>query len=37
MNATYAMYILTHHRFGNTLNLCVSGVHLAVTLLTNRA
>ena len=36
MIATYAIYNLTHHRFRNTLNLYVSGVHLAVTLPANR-
>ena len=36
MIATHAIYNLTHHRVRNTLNLCVSGIPLAVTLPTNR-
>ena len=36
MIANYAIYNLTHHRFRNTPNLCVSGIHLAVTVPTNR-
>ena len=37
MNATCTIYPnLTHNRFRNTPNLCVSGISLAVTLPTNR-
>ena len=28
MIANYAIYNLTHHRFRNTPNLCVNGIHL---------